>query len=157
MIKYLGSIGNNQYKELPHKKFNKSSYPLPRDIIARTLARMNIYILPELIKVLHTDNIIVLREVIDSIGFICFYNSVNFCESISNELIVCLNHYGYDSIIKWKIVRALESFGSKVVIDVLVKIAENDDEEIIRVEAARSLEIIESRSNPHLKSKYLNR
>ena len=40
MVEYLGQIGNNQHKVLPTNGFNKKSYPLPRDIIARTLAHM---------------------------------------------------------------------------------------------------------------------
>lgn len=68
MVNYWGFIGNNQYKELPDKEFNKKSYPLPRDIIARTLAHMGVDVLPELTKILKTDNINAIREVIDSIG-----------------------------------------------------------------------------------------
>ena len=56
MVNYLGIIGENQYKELPDKKFNKKSYPLPRDIVARTLAHMGVDVLPELIKTLKTHN-----------------------------------------------------------------------------------------------------
>lgn len=46
MVEYLGQLGNNQHTELPTNGFNKKSYPLPRDIIARTLAHMKEDVLP---------------------------------------------------------------------------------------------------------------
>lgn len=145
MVNYLGIIGNNQHKELPDKDFNKKSYPLPRDITARTLAHMSSDILIELIPVLKNNNIIAIREVIDSIGFICFYNFTSYNETIINELISCLNKYSNDDIIRWKIVRAFESFNNKTVIEILINIMKNDSKEIIRNEAKRSLKIINSR------------
>ncbi|HEY5524836.1 MAG TPA: hypothetical protein VIK26_05815, partial [Clostridium sp.] len=102
MLNYLGIIGNNQYKELPKKIFNKKSYPLPRDIVARTLAHMNIEVLPELVSVLKTNNIIAIREAIDSIGFICFYNPSTFNQGVLDNLILCFNQYNEDDIVRWK-------------------------------------------------------
>lgn len=144
MVDYLGVIGDNQYKELPDKEFNKKSYPLPRDIIARTLAHMSVDVLPELIRILKTNNIIAIREAIDSIGFICFYNK-SYSENILNDLMTCFNEYIKDDIIRWKIVRAFESFHTKTVMDILINTMENDSKEIIRNEAKRSLGIIKSR------------
>lgn len=142
LVNYLGVIGNNQYKKLPDKKFNKKSYPLPRDIIARTLAHMGIEILPELMKVLKTNNIMGIREAVDAIGFICFYNNNPDSENTLNTLIICLNEYYNDDVIRWKIVRALESFNSKTANDILNNIKDNDINIAIRDEAKRSLNII---------------
>ncbi|MCC0704505.1 hypothetical protein IC213_15705 [Clostridioides sp. ES-S-0049-02] len=50
------------------------SYPLARDIITRSLARMNVEILPVLFDVLESDDRIKISEVIDAIGFMIFYN-----------------------------------------------------------------------------------
>lgn len=144
MVNYWGFIGNNQYKELPDKEFNKKSYPLPRDIIARTLAHMGVDVLPELTKILKTDNINAIREVIDSIGVICFYSNTHN-ESVLNDLMVCFDKYIENDIVRWKIVRAFEGFNNKVVIDILNNIMESDSKEIIRKEAKRSLGIIKSR------------
>lgn len=136
MVKYLGRIGNNQYTELPKEDFKKKSYPLPRDIISRTLAHMGKEILPELVEVLKIDNILAIREGIDAIGFICFYECTDYP---LNALVNCLNEKSNDDIIRWKIVRAFGSFNRQSVIDVLMNIKENDDQQRIRKEAERSL------------------
>jgi len=145
MVNYLGIIGKNQHKELPDKKFNKKSYPLPRDIVARTLAYMGVEVLPELKKILKSNNVVTIRGALDAIGFICFYNSKDYHEEILNDLISCFNEYIEDDIIRWKSVRAFESFNNKIIIDLLINIKENDEEEIIRIEATRSLNIIKNK------------
>jgi len=142
MVNYLGVIGRNQYKELPDKEFNKKNYPLPRDIIARTLAHMGVDVLLELIKTLKTRNIIAIRDAIDSIGFICFYNPNAYSKNVLDDLRSCFNEYIEDDIIRWKVVRAFESFNSRISIEMLNHIKENDEKEIIRIEAKRSLDII---------------
>lgn len=146
MIEYLGRIGNNQHKELPTKGFNKKSYPLPRDIIARTMAHMNEETLPILMGVLKTNNIPGIREVIDAIGFICFYNRIHSNTQIVDMLILCLKENYNDDIIRWKLVRAFESFNDNKVIKILMDIEQNDSQPIIKNEAKRSLSIISDRS-----------
>ncbi|WP_042348436.1 hypothetical protein [Bacillus massiliigorillae] len=146
MVEYLGGINNNQHTALPTKGFNKKSYPLPRDIIARTLANMKEDILPVLMDVLKTNNIFAIREVIDAIGFICFYNNLHSDNQIIDGLIVCLRNYHNDDIIRWKLVRAFESFNDISMVKILMEIEENDSQLIIRNEAKRSLTIINSRT-----------
>ncbi|WP_238881877.1 HEAT repeat domain-containing protein [Clostridium sp. YIM B02551] len=141
MVNYLGRIGNNQYRELPTKKFNKKSYPLPRDIIARTLSHMGLEVLPELINVLKSNYVLRISEAIDAIGFICFYNNVSDNSGLE-ELIMVLEKYSEDEIIRWKIVRALESFQTEKTLKILKDIMESDSNETIRNEAKRSLDII---------------
>jgi HEAT repeat protein len=145
MVNYLGVIGKNQYKKLPDQKFNKKSYPIPRDIVARTLAHMGVEVLPEVIKVLKSNNKVAIREALDAIGFICFYNSKAYREEMLNDLISSFNKYNEDDIIRWKLVRAFESFNNQIIIDLLTNIKENDEEEIIRIEAKRSLNVIKNR------------
>lgn len=144
MIEYLGQIGNNQHTVLPTNGFNKKSYPLPRDIIARTLAHMNANILPVLVDVLKTNNIAAMREVIDAIGVICFYNKVHATTQIVDALIRCLSTHHNDDLIRWKLVRAFGSFNDINVIKILMEIEQNDRQLIIRNEAKRSLKIIEN-------------
>lgn len=139
MSEYLGRIGNNQYTKLPEEEFKKKSYPLPRDIISRTLAHMGKEVLPYLFEVLETGDNLAIREVIDAIGFICFYENVDYP---LGHLITCFNTNSYDKLIRWKLVRALGSFNNVVAIDLLTKIQDSDSEERIRKEAERSLQII---------------
>lgn len=145
MVEYLGRIGNNQHTELPTNGFNKKSYPLPRDIIARTLAHMKESILPILKDVLKTNNVPAIREVIDSIGYICFYNKIHFNTQIIDALFLCLRNNYNDNIIRWKLVRAFESFNDINVIKILMEIEQNNSQLVIRNEAKRSLKIINNR------------
>ncbi|HJF31201.1 MAG TPA: HEAT repeat domain-containing protein [Sporosarcina psychrophila] len=146
MVEYLGQIGNNQQKVLPTNGFNKKSYPLPRDIIARTLAHMKKEILPVLLDVLKTDNTLAIREVIDAIGFMCFYNKIHSDNQIIDVLLLCLKTNYKDDITRWKLVRAFESFNTINVIQTLMDIERNDNQPIVRNEAKRSLEIIINRT-----------
>lgn len=145
MVEYLGQIGNNQHTELPTNGFNKKGYPLPRDIIARTLAHMKEEILPVLMDVLKTNNTPAIREVIDAIGFICFYKKIHFNTQIIDALFLSLRNNYNDNIIRWKLVRAFESFNDINVIKTLMEIEQNDSQMVIRNEAKRSLEIINNR------------
>lgn len=147
MVEYLGQIGNNQHIVLPTNGFNKKSYPLPRDIIARTLAHMKEEIIPVLMDVLKTNNIPAIREAIDAIGFICFYNKIHSNTQIIDALILCLGNNFNDNIIRWKLVRAFESFNDINVIKTLMEIEQNDSRLVIRNEAKRSLKIINNRTN----------
>lgn len=145
MVEYLGQIGNNQHTVLPTTGFNKKNYPLPRDIIARTLAHMKENILPILMDVLKTNNVPAIREVIDAIGFICFYNKIHSNTQIIDTLFLCLRNHYNDNIIRWKLVRAFESFNDINVVKTLIEIEQNDSQLVIKNEAKRSLKIINNR------------
>lgn len=107
LIGQLGKIGNNQHKIIPQEKFNKKSYPLPRDISARTLANMGAIALPHLLETLHTENRSQLSEAIDSIGYICFYD---YQEHVFEKLILCFEENKANELIRWKIMRAMSAF-----------------------------------------------
>lgn len=145
MIAYLGKIGNNQYDCLPDRVSQKMSYPLPRDIIARTLGKMNVDILAVLLDTLGNNEISVIREALDAIGYMCFYNEVSKKEIVREKLIKCCQSYKADEIIRWKIVRALSSFSDKHGVAWLEMISRSDKERLIRDEAERSLKIMKKR------------
>lgn len=153
IVEYVGQIGNNQHTTLPVNGFNKKSYPLPRDIVARTLAHMKVDILPVLMDVLKTNNILVIREVIDAIGFICFYNKMHFNTKVIDGLTWCFRHQIGDDIVRWKLVRAFGSFNDTNIIKMLTDIEQNDCQWMIRNEATRSLRIINGRDKGNKQKK----
>ncbi len=130
----LGEIGNNQERELPVKGFYKRSYPLPRDIAARTLIRMKLPTLPFLFRALENNKREQISEAIDAIGFISFYEKNNDAVPYLMDL-----YNSNDDLIKWKVVRAFQSFGDDRVIDILEEVLGDDNLPAIRWEAARSL------------------
>lgn len=75
LVPFLGRIGRNQHRSPDPHEFKKVSYPLPRDIVARILARRDIAVLPALIPVLQGDDRTPTLEAVDAVGFICFYSS----------------------------------------------------------------------------------
>ncbi len=146
LVNYLGAIGNNQHKKLPEKKFMKKSYPLPRDIMARIIAHMNIRVLPHLIKVLDCNDEFKISEAVDAIGFLCFYNNGKFNEEETADAIFQFyKKYKDNRVLKWKFVRCFESFYSENIINELKEIRISDESEIIRFEAERSLSKINER------------
>lgn len=80
-------------------------------------------------------------EIIDAIGHIAF--NYNDCRSEN----VLLNAYNDtdDEMLKWKLIRAFQSFNSKEVIMILEKM-KNSDIEVFREEAKRSLIQINKRN-----------
>lgn len=102
-------------------------------------------ILQVLMEVLKTNNIPAIREVIDAIGFICFYNKIHSNTQIIDALTLCLRNNYNENIIRWKLVRAFESFDDINVINTLMAIEQNDSQLVIKNEAKRSLKIINNR------------
>ncbi|MCL2156745.1 MAG: HEAT repeat domain-containing protein [Methanobrevibacter sp.] len=111
LINILGTIGDNQERELPKKYFNKKSFPLPRDLAGRTLAKIGKTATPYLMKVLDDEKEIyddfVKEQAIDAIGAIAHkYND----HRALNSLVSFSQIHENDKIIQWKIVRALSGF-----------------------------------------------
>jgi len=140
LIQELGQIGSNQHKVLPKKEFEKDSYPLPRDIVARTLAHIGKDALPDLLKVLEENNLPKLSEAIDAIGYICFYNHQ---PEVFEKLKSCYKSNAGNDLICWKLVRALSGFSeSKEFLIQQRPICKNP---IIEKEIDRSIRLINKR------------
>ena len=106
LIELLGKIGNNQHKHIPKTEFKKKSYPLPRDIAARTIIRIGAEALPLLVKTLNSNDTEKISEAIDAIGYICFYNKP--CEKIIiQQLENCYKKYSNNELVRWKIMQAI--------------------------------------------------
>jgi hypothetical protein len=111
LIGLLGKIGNNQHKEVPKTDFKKHNYPLPRDIAGRALIRIGPKAIPYLLKVLDTNNMVMLSEAIDAIGFICYYEpQINVYRLLKK----CFDSNQDNNLIKWKIYRAMSAFPESV-------------------------------------------
>lgn len=136
LIPLLGKIGNNRHKKLPEKGFYKFSYPLPRDIIARTIIRIGVPALNNLASVLKSGSREAIPEAIDAIGHITFYSKYT---SLENELIKLFFNSQSDQLILWKILRAFQAFNSPTVNRILEEVLLNSTEPLFRWESARSM------------------
>lgn len=141
LIPLLGTIGRNQHRQPSLEAFKKSSYPLPRDIVARVLARMDPTILPILTTSIHEGARVQVLEVIDAVGFMCFYSSMTATDrrAALRALIDRLHGSLDDKLMQWKIVRALESFNHPDNLAILREVIDDGAIPVIRQEAQRSL------------------
>lgn len=146
MVQYLGCIGNNQHLCLPMKVSKKSSYPLPRDIIARSLGKMDVEILPVLFDVLNSNDDNKISEVIDAIGLLLYYNREYTNEHYFKAITDIMIKYPENEIIVWKCVLCLSSFCTRSSIDVLTEILNSNENDIIKCEAKRSLRLIDEKN-----------
>lgn len=140
MIEYLGKIGNNQIKELPKYISNKSSYPLPRDIIAKSLAKMHTSIFPLLLETLKSGTIEQKQEVIEAIGYICFNKKELATEKLLNELIDVYDQNIDNKIFVWKFLTLLSAFNFEASKEILNSYLNSKD--TLSKEATRSLDIL---------------
>lgn len=139
LIGMLGKIGRNQYKQTPAKLFKKTNYPLPRDIVARTITKIGPVALPALEKILLKGELSQIYEAIDSIGYISFYSNEH--RSLK-YLFLCLKQNKDNNLLIWKIVRALEAFPLPKSEKFLQSVVATSKNRILILEATRSLKQI---------------
>ena len=148
MSKYLWKIWNNQYINLPERWSSKKSYPIPRDIIARTYWKMSSEFLPFFLELLNSWDLDKELEIIDAIWYILYYNRY-----LSNEEIFHILKTKFENssnkILKWKIITALFAFDIKDSEDFLNSIIECETEQLFVLEAKRSL-LLWKNKNSHL-------
>lgn len=145
MVNCLGAIGNNQHKTLPDKGSLKKCYPLPRDIIARSLARMSPSVFGVLLEVLAGEDKDKISEAIDAAGYMVFYNQQLATER--NTRIICslFERFQSNPVIVWKTITCLSAFPLQSSIEVLRRIKERHPDTLLFDEACRSYQLIESR------------
>lgn len=139
LIAVSGKIGNNQHRIVPTADFKKVSYPLPRDLAARTLIRIGTVALPDLLTALKSTDIVQLSEAIDAIGFICFYD---YQSAIAGELENCFYKNSHSELVKWKIFRAMSAFPESIVF-LNQQLKQNNG--ALQAEIERSLYLIKKR------------
>lgn len=140
MCEYLGKVGNNQHKKLPEKVSEKKSFPLARDIIARSLGRMDLSIFSILMEVLETGSTMQISEVLDAIGYMVFYHRELATEDICKQLIVTVSMYKENEVLLWKLILCLSAFSCDESIQFLSQY--KDDSTILGLEATRSLKLL---------------
>lgn len=142
LIKWLGKIGNNQHHSVG-KTSMKKSYPLPRDIIARILARMD----SKYIALFFDDELfkdeVRLSEVLDAIGFMTFYNQHLVDMKWASQIMQLLDHN--NDLIRWKAVTACSAFPLPEVKDRLMGLLTEKDAQLLNSEIKRSLNLIDER------------
>jgi len=137
LVKRLGEIGKNQHRVPTAEPFKKKSYPLPRDIAARTLIRIGPLALPALCEVLKVDDPSKISEAIDAIGFICYSGGQ---EEYLKPLMDCYNTFKNNDLLRWKIIRAMSAFSaSRIFLEIQLPIELNP---AIKQEIERSIRLI---------------
>jgi len=140
LIGLLGKIGNNQHKVVPETNFKKDNYPLPRDIAGRILVRIGTTAIPDLLKVLDSNDLIKLSEAVDAIGFICFYEHQM---NVFGLLRKCMDANVDNNLIKWKLLRAMSAFPES---EPFLREQLKSSNGPLRLEIERSLSLIKKRT-----------
>lgn len=136
LIALIGRVGANQHTELPQRGFYKKSYPLPRDLAVRTLIRIGPAALPSLEQVIQSGERSVVLDAIDAVGHIAFYSRDTRSEAV---LLAAYQTHSADAVVRWKLIRAFQSFPSGAVRRLLESIILADEIPALRWEAVRSL------------------
>lgn len=143
LIPLLGTIGKNHHKKVELIDLDKKSYPCPRDIVGMILIRVGPSVFSELEKLLAEDtNLKQIYEAIDIIGHIT-WNYRDF--SMEKPLLAYYAKHKDNEFIRWKIVRAFQSFHSTEIREILGNIIRTDHNQVIAEEAKRSIDRIENR------------
>lgn len=145
MCQYLGCIGTNQHHELPPRSSLKKSYPLPRDIIARSLAYIEVDRFLEFYQLLPKLTLSQFQEGIDAFGFFCFYHPEVITQDMYKYVCNCFKYYKDYEIIIWKLVICLSAFPMSY--HYLESLKHTQKHPTILQEIERSLQIIKHSNN----------
>ena len=144
LINKLGRIGSNQHKKINNTDIGKKTYPIARDIAAKILCGIGPDALPYLKEIIKNGNMEQKLEAIDAVGYITFHFGIYSCEQI---LIDLLQTEKPDSILRWKVIRAMWGFKSNRIRKILENIIADENNFLIQNEAKRSLNIILERND----------
>lgn len=145
MCQYLGVIGTNQYKTIPMRSSLKKSYPLPRDIIARSLANISMERFDQFYSLLPTLTVSQFQEAIDALGYLCFYHRQIITDEMYAFILDCFTKHQDNQLITWKLITCLSSFHMSY--DFLLTVKKTQKHPTILEEVERSLKLIERLNN----------
>lgn len=143
MISFLGKIGTNQHKDLPDRVSQKKSYPLPRDIIARSLAKMPPEVFPVLLHVLQEDDTEIICEILDAIGFMAFYHPQLSTPEHAKAVFAVIERCPDHKLLLWKAIQCVCAFPSQKTEWLLLEFSVQDT--LLGKEAKNSLKRLNSR------------
>lgn len=144
MCAWLGKIGNNQHR-MPGRVSAKKNYPLARDIVARTLGRMNPVVFGVLTGQFSTAGPQALTELIDAFGYMVFYNPVLATPENFQYITDIYFENQRDELLVWKVATCCSAFGLPESWGLLREMAGATLNRIIKEETGRSLRILEGR------------
>lgn len=138
MIPFLATIGKNQHQS-PFVPSKKKSFPLPRDLIARSLGRMKPAIFPTLLQAATQLPAEQLSELIDAIGYMAFYNPSLATAGNYQTLLEIRDSHSSGPLIQWKFLICFSAFPQSK--ELLLK------EEQFAAEAQRSLKLLAAKKD----------
>jgi hypothetical protein len=144
MTYYIGRMGNH-HKVLPQRPSLKKSFPLPRDMIARSLGRMSPRIMPVLNDVLDSGDVDIISEVLDAIGYLTFYNEVAATKNNLNKVLETVEKYKDNPVVLWKCIICLSGFPLTDCVKFLTKFINENSNSLYVEEAKRSLKLMEKK------------
>ena len=121
----------------------KKSYPLARDIIARTLGKTDKKNYLFLINELSTNSTTKLSELLDAIGYMVFYNKDLATVESFKEIQKFLYRFKNNQLIVWKITTCCSAFPISDSIELLNHIKINYTNTTIIAEANRSMNFMD--------------
>ncbi|MBK2401780.1 hypothetical protein [Erysipelothrix sp. strain 2 (EsS2-6-Brazil)] len=139
MMPYLGEIGHNQHQNIPKAVSRKRSYPLPRDIIARTLGNMNAAILYTMIDSLGSLSQNQVSEFVDAYGYFISEHPHLATQAHLNVIEYLINTYADDDLILWKCMQCLSVFPLDRALEILNSQYLTCDHPTIQSEIKRSI------------------
>lgn len=137
LMNIICKIGHNQHYTLPKDLFKKWNYPLPRDIVARTIVKIGPAALPTLIENLGESlDPFVTAECIDAVGYISYYSGEQ--QAFETLIMLCKKYHNHP-VIQWKLIRAFQAFPRTDTVEYLKEVLMTSHVPQHRWEAARSL------------------
>lgn len=109
MIEFLADIGDNQHRT-PIAPSKKKSFPLPRDLMARSLGRMKPEIFPTLLEAAEKLPSSQLSELIDAIGYMAFYHPALATTENYQRLLQIKKSHSNEPLIQWKFLICFSAF-----------------------------------------------